>query len=79
MAKRDAVMRKPKDTRGALRRLLLYLGPWKYVIAGVIILSFVSNLLNLWGPNLAGNAIREAAAGAGKVNFDAVWHTARLM
>ena len=76
---RDTVMKKPKDTRGTLRRLLKYLGPWKYVIAGVIVLSLFSNLLNLWGPNLAGSAIREAAAGAGKVNFEAVRRYAGLM
>lgn len=76
---RDTVMNKPKDTRGTLLRLLNYLGPWKYAILAVLILSLFSNLLNLWGPNLAGSAIREAAAGAGKVNFDAVWHYARLM
>ena len=79
MARRDTVMKKPKDTRGTLRRMLKYLGPWRYVIAGVIGLSLVSNLLNLWGPNLAGSAIREAAAGKGKVNFDAVTHYALLM
>ena len=72
MARRDTVMKKPKDTRGALRRILRYLGPWRWVIAGVAVLSLVSNLLNLWGPSLAGSAIREAAAGAGKVNVDAV-------
>ena len=72
MARRDTVMKKPKDTRGALLRLLKYLGPWRYVILAVLILSLVSNLLNLWGPNLAGSAIREAAAGPGKVNFDRV-------
>ena len=76
---RDTVMKKPKDTRGALRRILRYLGPWKYVIAAVALLSVMSNLLNLWGPSLAGSAIREAAAGAGKVNFDAVKHFAGLM
>ena len=79
MARRDTVMKKPKDTRGALRRILKYLGPWKYVIAAVAVLSLCSNLLNLWGPSLAGSAIREAAAGAGKVNFDAVKHYAGLM
>ena len=76
---RDTVMKKPKDTKGTLRRMLQYLGPWRYVIAGIIALSFFSNLLNLWGPSLAGSAIREAAAGAGKVNFDAVRHDAVLM
>ena len=63
MARRDTVMKKPKDTRGTLRRMLKYLGPWKYVIAGIAVLSLFSNLLNLWGPSLAGAAIREAAAG----------------
>ena len=76
---RDTVMKKPKDTRGALRRILRYLGPWRYVILGVIALSLISNLLNLWGPSLAGSAIREAAAGAGKVNFAAVKHYAGMM
>ena len=72
-------MKKPKDTRGALRRMLAYLGPWRYVILGVALLSLVSNLLNLWGPSLAGSAIREAAAGPGKVNFEKVRHDAGLM
>ena len=76
---RDTVMKKPKDTRGTLRRMLTYLGPWKYVILGVIALSLTGNLLNLWGPSLAGSAIREAAAGPGKVNFDAVRRYAGLM
>ena len=72
-------MKKPKDTRGALRRVLAYLGPWRYVILGLALLSLVSNLLNLWGPSLAGSAIREAAAGPGKVNFEKVRHDAGLM
>ena len=79
MARRDTVMKKPKDTRGTLRRLLRYLGPWRYVILGVAFLSLLSNLLNLWGPTLAGSAIREAAAGPGKVNFDAVRQNALRM
>ena len=79
MAHRDTVMKKPKDTRGSLRRLLNYLGPWKFVILGVLMLSLLSNLLNLWGPSLAGSAIREAAAGPGKVNFTKVTHDATLM
>ena len=79
MARRDTVMKKPKDTRGTLRRMLDYLGPWRLVILGVLVLSLVSNLLNLWGPNLAGSAIREAAAGPGRVNFDAVTHYASRM
>ncbi len=79
MARRDTVLRKPKDARGTLRRLLRFLGPFRYVIAGVALLSLISNVLSLWGPNLAGSAISEAAAGAGKVNFERVGHFAVLM
>ena len=79
MARRDTVLRKPKDARGTLLRLLRFLGPFRYVILGVAVLSLVSNLLSLWGPNLAGSAISEAAAGPGKVNFERVAHFAGLM
>lgn len=79
MARRDTVMRKPKDTKGTLRRLLSFLGPYRYVILAVCALSLISNLLSLWGPNLAGSAINEAAAGKGKVNFDRVSYFALRM
>ena len=79
MARRDTVMRKPKDTRGTLRRMLRFLGPFRWVILGVAGLSLVSNVLSLWGPNLAGSAIREAAAGKGLVNFERVAYYATLM
>ena len=42
-------------------------------------LCVVSNLLSLWGPNLAGSAINEAAAGAGRVSFDRVAYYALRM
>ena len=79
MASRDSVMHKPKDTRKALRRMLAFLGPFKWMILLVALLCVVSNLLALWGPNLAGSAINEAAAGKGRVNFDRVWHYASRM
>ena len=79
MARRDTEMKKPKDTRGTLRRLLSFLGPYRYVILAVCALSLISNLLSLWGPNLAGSAINEAAAGKGKVNFDRVSYFALRM
>ena len=79
MAKRDTVLKKPKDTRGTLRRVLRYLGPSKYVVLAVAGLSLISNMLNLFGPNLAGNAISEAAAGVGKVNFERVRYYAGWM
>ena len=73
------VMKKPKDSRKALRRVLSYMGPFRFVILLVLVLSFCSNLLALQGPRLAGSAINEAAAGAGLVNFDAVFYYARRM
>ena len=72
MARRDSIMQKPKDTRGALRRMLAFLGPFKWMILLVAVLCVASNLLALWGPHLAGSAINEAAAGKGQVNFDRV-------
>ncbi len=62
MARRDSILHKPKDTRGALRRMLAFLGPFKWLILLVALLCVASNLLALWGPDLAGHAINEAAA-----------------
>ncbi|MBQ3668625.1 MAG: ABC transporter ATP-binding protein [Clostridia bacterium] len=66
------VARKPSDTRGTLRRMLSFLGAYKFVILFVVILSLISNVLSLLGPSLAGSAINEAAAGKGNVNFERV-------
>ena len=79
MARRDSIMHKPKDTRKALRRMLAFLGPFKWLILLVAVLCVASNLLALWGPNLAGSAINEAAAGKGKVDFDQVRYFALRM
>ena len=72
MAKRDTVMVKPKDTRGTLRRMISFLGPFAPLLLLVAALCVASNLLALWGPSLAGAAINEAAAGKGKVDFERV-------
>lgn len=79
MARRDSIMTKPKDSRGAFRRLLSYLGVYKALILLVAAMCLVSNVLALWGPSLAGSAINEAAAGAGKVNFEKVTYYAVRM
>ena len=72
-------MSKPKDSRGTLRRMLAFLGPFKLLILLVAALCVLSNLLSLWGPDLAGHAINEAAAGKGNVNFDNVRYYALRM
>ncbi len=79
MARRDSVMTKPKDSRGAFRRLLAYMDTFRLPILLVAVMCVVSNILALLGPSLAGSAINEAAAGQGKVNFDRVVYFAVRM
>ena len=79
MAKRDAVARKPKDTKGTLLRMLRYMTHFKWVLFGVMILCITSNVLALLGPTLAGKAISAASAGKGKVNFGEVYYYAKQM
>ena len=79
MASVQSVMKKPKDTKGTLLRILSYIAEYKFILLLVIILSTTSNILALQGPDLAGSAINEAAAGVGKVNFDMIWYYVRRM
>ncbi len=79
MTRRDSIMHKPHDARSALRRLVSFLGPFRWLIALVAVLCVTSNLLSLWGPNLAGQAINAAAAGKGMVDFDLVTYYAVRM
>ena len=79
MARRDSIMTKPRDSRGAFRRLLSYLGAFRVAILLVAVLCLVSNIFALLGPNLAGQAINEAAAGKGRVDFDKVTYFAVRM
>ncbi len=80
MAAFDSIKKKPKDTKGTFLRMLRYMGQFKYVVLFVFILCICSNLLSLLGPNLAGKAINEAAAGEGKVNFSRVdYYAVRML
>ena len=79
MASVQSVMKKPKDTKGTLRRILSYIAEYKLILLLVIVLSITSNILALMGPDLAGSAINEAAAGIGKVNFDMIWYYVKRM
>lgn len=65
MAARDTIRKKPKDTKGTFIRLLRYIGRYKWILLLVFALCFISNILALLGPSMAGAAINEAAAGAG--------------
>lgn len=79
MAARDSIRKKPKDTKGTLRRLLSYIGQYKWFLILILVLCFASNILALLGPSYAGNAINAAAAGAGKVDFERVFYYAKRM
>ena len=79
MAARDTIRKKPKDTKGTLKTLLSYIGQYKWILLFVFVMCFVSNILALLGPDLAGSAINEASAGAGKVNFQKVIYYAERM
>ena len=70
---------RPKDSKKALRRILDYVKEFRLLIVLAVIMSFAANILSLIGPSLAGKAINEAAAGAGKVDFSKVFHYVRLM
>ena len=76
---RGRVKEKPKDARGALRRIIRYLMQYKYLVLLFLILAFLSNLGNLMGPSFAGKAIDAISAGEGRVNMAAVTHFALLM
>ena len=70
---------KPKDGRKALRRILSYVKEFRLLIFFALIMSFAANVLSLIGPSLAGKAINEAAAGAGKVDFSRVLYYVKYM
>ena len=76
---RVSEMKKPKDSRGTLRRTVRYIASFRGPMLLVLLLCVISNVLSLLGPSYAGSAIREAAAGIGKVDFDRVWYYAGRM
>lgn len=70
---------RPKDTKGALRRILRYLMGFRWVILTMLLCAFASNIGNLLGPLFAGEAIGAADVGPGQVDLDRVFHYAGLM
>jgi ATP-binding cassette subfamily B protein len=74
---------KPKDVRGALRRIITYLMEYRWIVLLYLICAFLSNVGNLLGPRFAGKAIGVAEAGyklgPGHVDMDLVTHYALIM
>ena len=80
---RGGVKAKPRDAKGALRRMGGYLLRYRYAVLALLLCAVLSNLGNLLGPRFAGKAIGEAEAGfrqgVGKVDMDAVLRYALYM
>lgn len=79
MAKREGKFEKPKNRKGTILRLLVYMLQYKYLLLLALILTIGSNLLSLVGPMLSGYAIDAIEPGAGKVVFEKVFYYAGLM
>ena len=54
---------KPKDAKGALRRILQYLMKYNWVVLVLLFCAILSNIGNLLGPRFAGKAIEVAEEG----------------
>lgn len=78
-SQRDTKKERPRDAKGTLLRTWHYITRFRLLMIFIALMCIGSNLLALVGPSLAGQAIDEAAAGAGRVDFGRVWHYARLM
>ncbi len=76
---RGGVKQRPKNAKGALRRIIGYLAQFRYVVLLLLFCSFLSNIGNLLGPSFSGKAINAASAGRGNVDMALVGHYALLM
>ena len=74
---------RPKDAKGALRRILSYLMEYRWLVLAFLILALLGNAGNLLGPRFAGKAIGAAEAGfrqgPGHVDMRTVTRYALLM
>ena len=80
---RGRVKERPKDAKGALKRILSYLMAYKWIVLLLLCFSLAANVGNLLGPRFAGKAIGVAEAGAklskGMIDMARVRHYALLM
>lgn len=70
---------KEKKNKHIIFRLLAYMMDVKWYLLLALVLSIGSNFFSLIGPKLSGLAIDYIEPGAGKVNFEMVYHYATLM
>ena len=70
---------KAKDFKGTARKLIAYIGRYRFAIIGVMIIAALSTLFNVLGPKVMGMATTELAEGlmgkiqgSGGIGFDAI-------
>ena len=80
---RGGVKEKPRNAKGALRRIIGYLMEYKWIVLVLLVFSVAGNIGNLLGPRFAGKAIGVAEegfkAGIGAVDMAAVKRFALFM
>lgn len=76
MAEGQKKYEKPKNRKGTILRLGMYLMQYRYWVLLALALTIGSNLLALVGPMLSGYAIDAIEPGIGKVDFLRVFYYA---
>lgn len=70
------VQQKPKDKRGTMKKLAVYMLQYKYYLLLALLLTVASNLFSLIGPMISGYAIDAIGSEPGHVNFQKVFYYA---
>ena len=70
---------KAKDFKGSIKKLLLYLGGYKWIISIAMAIAIASTVLSIFGPKILGRATNILAegmykiiAGTGSIDFDGI-------
>ena len=70
---------KAKDFKGSVKKLLQYIGRYKFAVAAVMLLAVLSTVFSIAGPKVLGNATTELAnglmariSGTGGIDFSAI-------
>lgn len=77
---------KPKDFKGTFKKILSYLGPYKFTFAFGIVAAVVAVVIEVIGPKVMGNIITDIASGfmakvqgTGSIDFDSIFRTVMIL
>jgi ATP-binding cassette subfamily B protein len=72
---------KPRDFRGTMKKLIQYLGSYRWLILLTMIVALASTIFSIFGPKLLGNATTELVTGlmakfggTGTIDFSSIGH-----